>query len=107
METVVRLRPTTVDNGYGGTDKDWTNPTRLNIPNCLVAPRPEVETAEGGREGVIIGWTVYAPDGTDIDPTDRVEVRGVAHDVDGLPADWSGGWEWRPGVEIRLRRVEG
>lgn len=106
-ETVTRLRPTLVENRYGGDDKDWTAPTRLDIPECLIAPRLEGENTEQGREGVVIGWTVYAPHGADVEATDRVEVRGVAHDVDGEPGDWSGGWDWQPGVEIRLRRVNG
>lgn len=108
MESVVRLRSTATADRYGGTVKDWTAPDSLTIEGCLVAPRTEGETTDGGREGVVIGWTVYAPHGADILATDRVEVRGVAHEVDGEPSDWSGGFTtWTPGVEIQLRRVEG
>lgn len=107
-EAVVRLRAPLVENRYGGTDKDWDNASRLVVAGCECAPRVEGEDITGGREGVVIGWDIYTPPDVDIAPTDRVEVRGVAHDVDGQPADWSSGFStWEPGIHLRLRRVEG
>lgn len=102
-ETVTRLRPTTTSDRYGNTTSDWGDPERLNITGCLIEPRVEPEDATNGREGRVIGWNVYAPDGTDVAATDKVEVRGTAYTVDGEPEDWSGGWDWRPGVVIKLR----
>lgn len=106
-ETIVRVRPGTTGNRYGGADKDWATAERVQIPGCLVAPRVEPEDRANGREAAVVGWTVYAPDGTDVAAIDRVEVRGVPYEVDTAPADWSGGWDWRPGVVLQLRKVEG
>ena len=106
-ETVVRLRPGTTENRSGGVDLDWSTPGTLTITGCLIEPRMEGENAEQGRQGRVIGWNVYAPDGVDVEATDRLRVRGIDYDVDGQPEDWSGGWEWKPGTVIKTRSARG
>lgn len=107
-QVVTRLRATTAENRYGDKARQWANPDRLDITGCLVAPRTEGEDTANGREGVIVGLTVYAPAGADVLATDRVEIAGIVHTVEGQPGDWSGGLSaWRPGVEIRLKAVAG
>lgn len=107
-QTITRLRATTTENRYGDAERAWTNPDRLDISGCLIAPRAEGEDTANGRQGVIVGLTVYAPAGADVVATDRVEVAGVVHTVEGQPADWSGGFgSWQPGVELRLKAVTG
>lgn len=108
-ESVVRIRPGQADDGYGGTTASWADDDvdRLTIDGCLIAPLTEAELVVGGRQGVMVGWTVYAPDGVDVAASDRLDIRGTEFDVDGEPADWSGGWEWKPGVVIHVRRGTG
>lgn len=107
-ETVTRLRAPLVTDRYGSQVRDWANATRTDIPGGGLAPRPAGEEDGQGREGVIIGWTWFAPAGTDILATDRVEVRGEVHQVDGEPADWRSPFTgWHPGIAVNLRRVEG
>ena len=55
----------------------------------------------------MIGWTLFAPDGTSLAAGDRVEVLGDVCEIDGHPADWGHGFDWKPGIEVRARRVEG
>lgn len=105
--TVYRLEPATVTNRYGGTEKDWTDPTRTPIHDVKAAPWREGEDRGDGREGVVIGWTLFAPDGTSLAAGDRVEVLGEVCEIDGHPADWGHGFDWKPGIEVRARRVEG
>lgn len=106
-ERVTRLRATLEDDRYGGENKNWSDPDELNIDGCAIAPRPQGEVTDG-REGVIIGWTVYAPAGSDIEPTDRLRIRDVDHEVDGDPGEWRSPFTGtRKGLEIRTRRVEG
>src|SRR5690606_36820653 len=69
--TVYRLEPATVTNRYGGTEKDWTDPTRTPIHDVKAAPWREGEDRGDGREGVVIGWTLFAPDGTSLAAGDR------------------------------------
>jgi hypothetical protein len=106
-ETVTILRagaPTTdrYGNEVPGAD------VRIDVQGCAVAPRQEGDVSDGGRQGVIVGTTVYFPPGTDVRSTDRLEVRGEVHTIEGDPGRWVSpfsGSEW--GVECATRRVEG
>lgn len=106
-ETVTRLRATSSANRYGGNDKDWSNPDEERIEGCAIAPRLEDEDRVG-REGVVIGWTVFAPADADILATDRLRIRSTDHEVDGEPGEWRSPYSGaRKGLEIRTRRVDG
>lgn len=104
-ETVTILRPgtPTVDaqgNNVPGAD------TSTAVAGCLVAPRLAGDAVEGGRQGVIIGTTVYFPKGATVLATDRLEVRGEIHTIEGDPGWWNdapGDWD----LEVATRRVEG
>ncbi|MFB9485158.1 hypothetical protein ACFFSH_38185 [Streptomyces filamentosus] len=41
-----------------------------------------------GRDTVIVGWTVYAPPGSDWRTTDQVRIRGELCEITGEPGDW-------------------
>jgi hypothetical protein len=107
-ETVTRLRGSLVENRYGDDEWDWSDPAELDITGCAVAPRDSTEDHDQGRQAVLVGFTVYAPAGTEILPTDRLEVRGDTWEVDGEPGVWVSPFtEVEEGVEIRTRRVTG
>jgi hypothetical protein len=40
------------------------------------------------RDTVIVGYTVYAPHGSDILTTDQFRIRGEVCEVTGEPGDW-------------------
>jgi hypothetical protein len=107
-ETVTILRPgaSTTTDIYGN---DVPGPdTRTDVTGCAVAPRLQGDATEGGRQGVIIGTTVYFPAGTDVRATDRLEVRGEAHTIEGDPGYWTSPYSGTArGVEVATRRVEG
>jgi hypothetical protein len=51
---------------------------------------------------------VYLPAGTVVGAIDAVQVAGQTYEVDGSPNDWQHPLTgWRPGVEVRLKRVTG
>lgn len=105
MTTIVRVRGATLDQ-YG----DPTGaPTEDPIPGAFVAPRTSSAVdGEPGRAGVVVGLTLYAPVGTDLEHTDRVKVDGVLYDIEGEIADWTSPLSgWRSGVTVDLRRAEG
>lgn len=70
----------------------------FDVPGCVVTPRQETPAVGGpdqqGRDTVIDGITVYAPPGTDVRTTDKIQVleedryQGVTFDVTGEPGDW-------------------
>lgn len=99
LVTILRAGPPTIDrqgNAVPGAD------ARIDVDGCLVAPRLQGDATDGGRQGVIIGTTVYFPDGTDVRSTDRLEVRDEEHTIEGDPGPWFG-----RGIEVATRRVEG
>lgn len=59
-----------------------------------------------GQDTVITQPTVYLPAGTDVSAVDAIDVEGDRYEVDGSPNDWQNPFTgWRPGVEVKLRRV--
>lgn len=106
-ETVILHRPSTTTDRYGDqavtgwVESGW-------FDGCAVWPRTSDELTEQGRQGVIVGLTVVLPDCADVGPHDRCEVGGVMFEVDGEPGRWRSPLTgWAPGVEVRLRRVDG
>lgn len=110
--TVTRLRAAAGATDRYGDPTDGTD-NELAIHGCGLAPRTDEEnTSNGrrnGRHGVPIGWTLYAPYGADIEPTDRVRLPdGTVCDVEGEPADWEHMWtDWQAGTAVALKRYEG
>ena len=107
-ETVVIVRagaPTGVDrynNPVPGAD------VRTDVLHCAVAPATSTEPLEVGRAAVITGQAVYMPPGVDVRPSDRVEIRGVAWQVDGDPAVWVDPFNGRAkGVVVLVKRKDG
>jgi hypothetical protein len=107
------MRSTVVLIRGGGTDR-YGDPIegegRIPLKGCIVAPRkhPLGETGERGRQGVIVGLSLYAPAGVVIRHTDRVEHNGVLYEVEGEPGVWENPFTGsRPGTEVALRRATG
>ena len=86
-ETVIRLRATATDNGYGDSGLDWTAPATLSIEGCSVQPLDGQEVLLD-RDAVVSRWKLYAPLTADITSTDRIRHRGVDYEVDGSIQDW-------------------
>lgn len=107
-ETAQRLRPVARTDRYGNVVADWAGAGSALIAGCALAPRVAGEERGHGRQGVVVGWTLFAPPDADIAPTDRVVVRGRTYEVDGEPAVWTSPFAGAAGgVEIALRRVDG
>jgi len=103
--TVVRSSPGGFDQ-YGDPVSGTT--TSTNITGCAVAPRYSSEPVERGRNGVIVGLSVYAPAGSDIVYTDTITVDSVDYRIEGQPASWTNPFTgWAPGVEVALVRSAG
>lgn len=103
--TVVRVRPLGFDDNGDPIDGD---PDRLAIPGCSAAPRSSSDITDRGRQGVVVGLTLYTPHGADIVHTDLVEVDGVPYEVDGEAGAWKSPFtQWEAGIEIALKRAAG
>ena len=91
-ETVTLLRPSVIDpDPYGDPPESTT--TRIDVPHCLISPTTSTEPTQRGRTGVVTGWTVHAPAGTDARFTDLVEIPRegtIVCRIDGEVGDWQG-----------------
>lgn len=106
---VTRLRGTEVDDGYGGKVISWAAPASATIPGVALAPRVGDELHAPGRDGVVVGLTLYSLDANaDITYRDRIQYGGTLYEVEGEPGRWSSPYSGFPhGLTVALRRVEG
>lgn len=91
-ETVVRLRRGP-SPGRDARGQPIPGPlTETPVQGCVVAPRESNPTVGGdmqqARDTVIVGYTVYAPPGTDLLTTDRVRIRDEECEITGDPGEW-------------------
>jgi hypothetical protein len=106
MVTIVRAVPGGTDP-YGDPIPGTTE--RIDIPRCGLAPRMSMESSARGRQGVIVGQTVYLPEGSPaVLYIDQLEVAGVLYDIEGDPGLWVSPFTgWAPGIEVAVKRAVG
>lgn len=102
----------TVTRRTAGADDAYGNPTYTTttstISNCGVAPRQAGDTTDAGRQGVIVGQTLYAPAGADIQADDVITIAGEDYRIVGDPGAWSSPYTGLDRVvQVALERVEG
>lgn len=87
-ETVIRQRATAVVDPYSGqeTAKDWTV-TDDRPFDAIVWDSKTTDPLIAGREPVDSDFTCSLPYGADVQPADRVVVRGQVCEVEGRPFD--------------------
>lgn len=91
-ETIVRLRRGP-SPGRDPRGQPIPGPlTETEMTGVVVTPRAETPDVGGsqqqGRDTVIVGFTVYAPAGSDVLTTDQFRIRGEVCEVTGQPGDW-------------------
>ena len=74
-EVVTVRRPGAPTQDRNGNDIPGA-PVDTDVAGCAVAPRFAGDATEQGRQGVIVGMTIYFPSGTDVRATDLLVVRG-------------------------------
>lgn len=94
-------------NAHGNPRDEW-----LPVVDLLVhgwaPPSADGTPVESGRSPIVRDLDLYAPAGTVAAPKDRITVLGVPYLVVGYPGDFTHGpWQWKAGVRIHLKRVEG
>lgn len=104
--TVHVVRAQLILDGHNNEVRDWQNATRTPVPHCYVEPGTSQEDLVN-RDEVLIAWTVFAPPGTDVLATDRVEHRGVDYEVFGEPAPMEGFTGRLDHTVISLQKWEG
>lgn len=104
-DITVTSRTAASTDDYGNAT--YTTSTRT-IEDVPVAPRTSGDVTENGRDGQVIGLTIYPPADCGIVADDEIGVRGGTYRIVGDPALWSSPWSgWDPGLAIDLERVAG
>lgn len=107
-QTVTRQRPGTRTDSDGNTVDDWTSTTDITIDGCMLAPVLGDEYSDHGRQGVLIGWTLYRRLNADVRERDRiVTATDGTFEVEGRPASWSSPYSTFQGLQVALQRMEG
>jgi hypothetical protein len=103
--TVTVLRPGGVDQ-FGDPSGSGTTHT---VAGCALAPRTSNEDIQGRGDTVIVGLTLYAPYGSDITATDKIQIPGgLIYEVVGEPGQWLNPKTGStPGMAVALQRVAG
>lgn len=88
-ETVIRQRAKPIIDPYSEleTGKDWGDPDELVFDDAIVWDSKTTDPIEVGREPVDSDFTCSLPYGADVQPDDRVVVRGLTCEVEGRPFD--------------------
>lgn len=109
-ETVTRQRANATADPYSGdsTALDWTSPDELTISGVAVAQGAFIENATPDRTRVDIDFTLYGEFASDVEPLDRMVVRGLICEVVGKRQDWMNPFSGtHAGSVIEVRRVAG
>lgn len=102
---IVRVRSTPGDLDPHGGPVESTE-TRLKLRGAFTAPRTTSDVP--GREGTVVGRTLFAPADADILPTDVIEVDGLPYEIDGEIAEWRNPHgSGADGVTVALKRGVG
>jgi hypothetical protein len=107
--SVTRIR-TSVDEEFDDSGNPVAPPDdeeadTVTVDGCLIAPRYSSEPDDRGRNGVVVGLTLYAPIDADIVRTDLIDVDGDKYSIEGEIGRWPG--TAVGGLEIPLKRAVG
>jgi hypothetical protein len=108
-QTIVIRRASMTSDRYGAKVRDWAHASVTTVEYCSVQPLNAIEN-DVDREYANTHMRLYAPAGTDLVATDRVEYGGVTWEVDGEPFHWADPWNPTSGddhIEADLKRVTG
>jgi hypothetical protein len=109
--SVVINRPSSTGRDKYGDPVSASTTTTTVIAEAI-APSSTVEPTGRDRQGIVIGYTLYLPYGTDILSTDTVTIAAApfagSYDIEGEPAQWVDPFTGvGRGIVAELRRTEG
>lgn len=104
-QSVTVLTAGTVADDYHNVMQDWTAASRLVVTGCSVQPGIGAQIVLD-REAVTTLYTVWAPLGTPVIDTNRIEFLGTVYDIDGSVEHWAVG-DRLDHLYFRLKAVAG
>jgi hypothetical protein len=85
--TITVRRAVSAEDAYGNAERNWATATSVTVTGCSMQPVTGQEQTVG-QDTIVSRWQLFAPDGTDLLATDRVEFNGDAYEVDGEVQRW-------------------
>lgn len=108
ITVIVGRGAATGSDRYGGATVTRTPHT---IEHCVVGLRTNDPLDAEGREGSVLGVTLYCPPGADVQHSpiaDLITIDGDDWETDGEPFEWRNGYsDIVRGVQVPLKRVQG
>lgn len=94
------------EDAYGNPAEMWGAPVTVGV--FAFNPGTTGEPFLPGHDRVVTQPAIYAPSGTVFYPRDRVIVRGVTYEVDGVTLDYRNPYDSSmDGVQVNLKEVQG
>ncbi len=89
---------------------DYTDTSTHTISGCAISPKSTGENVKANRrDTVYVAMEVHAPFGSDVRPTDTVEMAdGTMWEVEGDTTSYSSPFTgWSPGMRFEISRTTG
>lgn len=94
------------EDAHGNPVEDWADPVDLGI--YAFNPGTTSEPFLPGHDRVVTQPAIYVPEGATIGPRDKITVRGVTYDVDGVTLDFRNPYDSSmDGLQVNLRGTDG
>ena len=104
-QTVTRIRPGE-KTSRGSVVPVWDNTDELTISGCSVQPSSTTLSQDGRVLGISDSWTLYMPDGTDVQEGDRIRYGGSDYVVMGVPRPWVSPTGGLSNMQVSIERWE-
>lgn len=104
-QTVTVMTAGQVTDDYHNVMSDWPSATSVVVTDCSVQPGIGAQIVLD-REAITTLYTVWAPLGTPVSDTDRVDYAGTVYDIDGSVEHWAVG-DRLDHLYFRLKAVAG
>lgn len=93
-------------DAHGNAEESWADPVSLGI--YAFNPGTTSEPDQTSPDRVVTQPAIYLPEGALVGPHDRVTVRGVTYEVDGVLRDFRNPYDSSmDGCQVNLRVVTG
>lgn len=94
------------EDAYGNPTEGWAAPVSVGI--YAFNPGTTSEPFLPGHDRVVTQSAIYVPKGTTVGSRDRVTVRGVLYEVDGVVLDYRNPYDSSmDGIQVNLKAVTG
>lgn len=101
---VIKRRSATATDDYG--NKTYST-TTITVQNCMIGFGMGNEPVATDRDAIDTSLTIYMPNGTQVEASDRFVIRGTEFVKDGDAEVWTPPFDFDVGVVVKVRKRNG